>query len=154
MSIADEAVELLRRKGYPRLEEGAERGLAKAMDRAREYLRSMEAYDWGGPTVRAAALDGLDRLDVVTPELAYLAADEVKGLLESAFRGLGLDQTTKNDYFSVPYEDRRAAMHELTDELAAETERREKAWEAWKAALRDIGTLALRTLVPLLLAAL
>ena len=154
MSLADDAVALLRSKGYPKLEEGAERGLEKAIERAKDYLRSDEGLGWGGAPVRAAALDGLDRLSVMVPHTAHLAADEVRGLLDAAFAGLGLDVTTQHDYFGLTFEERRGIMHGLTDELAAEVEKRNKAWEAWKDTLRDLGTLALRTLVPLVLAAL
>lgn len=154
MSLADDAVELLRSKGYPAIEAGADRGLASALGRARDYLRSDDALDWGGAPVRAAALDALDRIEVAVPHLAHLGADEAKGLLEATFRGLGLDDTTHNDFFAISFEERRRVKWQIADDLAAETERRNEAWRAWKAALRDVGTLALRALVPLLLAAL
>lgn len=153
--LLNSAVEVLRDYGYPQLDSRAENAFADAVAAAREFLGNDEnAFDFGGPVIRAAALDGLDRVDVASPHLVHLATDEVKGLLEAVFRGLGADDTVRNDYFRLTYEERRAAMHATTDELAAETERRNAAWRAFQDMLQDVGSLALRTLIPLLLAAI
>lgn len=154
--LLERAVEALREKGLPKADKAVDRGLSKAIEKAREWVQSDEGLAFGGAPVRAAALDGLDRIERAAPSLGHLASREIRGLFEQVFQGYGSSEEVRNTYFrtAATYEERIERAYELASYLAEETIDREKAWEEFKALLKDLGTLALRTLVPLVLAAL
>lgn len=152
--LLEDSVKALRKWWAPAAERAAEKGIDRAVDRAKEWVASDGAALLGGPVVRAAMLDGLDKIKRASPSMAHLTAAEVEGLLDWTFKGYGGDGQVMREFFGVSYEDRRSAMHDVTDAIAALAADRAHAWAEFQAMLKEIGTLALRTLIPLVVAAL
>lgn len=144
------AVEALR-KQLPKLEDASERGLESGLERARDW-----AHDNTEPAVRAPLLDALDRVEASKESLAHLAGDSLSAVLERVFLGLGADAETRADYFptALTYEQTREAMQERTRAKLERQLAREESWDEFTEMLEEIGMLALRAVLPLLLAAL
>ena len=149
--LLDTAVKLLREQ-MPKLETGADRTLEKGIERAREWARTTPE---AGEAVRGAMLDALDSVDIAAPHLAHLASFELRALFERVFSGYGANEDTRLTYFrtQATYDERIRAQKEGTLALLEAKLAREESWDAFVEMLKDIGQLALRTVIPVLLAA-
>lgn len=136
----------------PRIEAGAERGIGEAVARARGWA---ETADLGLPETRAAVVAAIDRVDAAQPALAHLSGVLLANLLERVYFGVGATGDTRAAYFpsSAGFDEARRAMHELTLAKSQRKVARDEAWDEFVAMLKDIGQIALKAVVPILLAA-
>lgn len=151
--LLEAAVTELKRQ-LPRIESGSEKGLLKGIARAREWAETDETL--GTLRVRSAMLEALDRVEITAPHLAHLAGHNLVAVLEHVFHGEGQNYATRSEYFRTVagFEERRRAAAANALERLEATLAQEEDWEAFTDMISDIGQLALRTLVPLLLAAI
>lgn len=151
--VLQATVKLLR-KYVPQAERGADKGLQKGIERAREWIDS--APNVGSPAFRGQLHEALDRVEVSTGAMSHLADHALTSLLERVFYGLGADEETRREFFrtELGYEETRQAMQNRTLAKLERQLAREEAWDEFVEMLEDIGQMALRAVVPILLAAI
>ncbi len=153
MSLLDGLVSELR-KHVPQAQAGIDKGLESGIQRAREWVATHPQA--GNPEMREAMAEALDRVELAAPSLAHLAGHNLVAVLSLAFDGRGADDDVRSSYFQTElgYEERRKHMRNRTLAKAERQLAKEESWDDFKDLLGDLGQLALRAIVPVLLAAI
>lgn len=142
------------KKQLPKIESGAEKGLAQGLDRAREWAETHPSL--GSDKLRKAMLDAIDRVDLAAPALSHLVGHNLVAVLDLVYTGNAEDHETRKEYFKTQlgFEERNKAAAANALARFEQTIATEEAWDEFLDMLEDIGQLALRALVPVLLAAI
>ena len=153
MSLLDAAMKAIREQ-LPRIEAETERGLVGGLQRARDWVNT--SPDAGTPELRGAMLEALDRVEITAPSLAHITGHNLTAVLERVFAGVGASDDTRKLYFRtrLGYEEARQAMQNRTLEKLKRQLAKEESWDDFVEMLEDIGQMALRVLVPVILAAI
>lgn len=122
-----------------------EDALLKALDKAKVLVD--ERFD--GPE-RDMAKTGLDTISGYAGPLAHLGVGGVVSVMAQV--GFDRNEDAQATFLTLSFEERREASHASTDETVRERLNRERSWNEVEAMLKDLGTLALK-LIPLLLMA-
>lgn len=144
MSLLDKAAD----KAHAVVDEEADDWLRKGVVAGRKYLDRLD------PVERDAAARALDLVEEHQDALADVGRARL--LAAIAWTGLGETERARRAWLAggATFAERRAASAVSTARTLEETQRREKAWEEFQKFAKEAGLVALRVVLPILLAAL
>lgn len=138
------------------VEDRADGWLDKGLERAGDLLER-QASEATRPLEVALVELGRDALDAVEARKSALASlGKARALAVLVQLGAGREDEARLLYLATAatFEERLAASEASTVATLAATRAREEAWDEVKQLAKEVGAIALKTLIPILLAAL